>query len=109
MCDKPAAGAALHAANRSADAPVFRDATIDDLPRLLQIEAQFPGDRLSPRQFRHHLRRGARIRVVENAGHIVGYSLVLLRRRSSWKSITTPRRPTAVPTGDITITTAAQA
>ena len=35
--------------------PVLRDARLADLARLLELEALFPGDRLSSRQFRRHL------------------------------------------------------
>lgn len=58
-----------------------RDARPDDLPALLALEAQFPGDRLSARQFRHHLANpSARLRVLLADGRAAGYTLVLLRR-----------------------------
>jgi [ribosomal protein S18]-alanine N-acetyltransferase len=62
-----------------------RDARVDDLPALLALEADFPGDRLSPRQFRYHLRRpGSRLRVVEDAdGSLLGYGLLLHRADST--------------------------
>lgn len=59
----------------------LRDATLADLPALLALEAQFPGDRLSRRQLRHHLQHG-RIRVAEQAGGIAGYHLLLWRSGS---------------------------
>ncbi len=67
----------------SGSTPLLRDAHADDLPRLLQLEAMFPGDRLSVRQFRHHLRSPlARLRVLENEGTIQGYALLLMRSNS---------------------------
>ncbi|MBS7458819.1 GNAT family N-acetyltransferase [Coralloluteibacterium stylophorae] len=58
----------------------FRDARAGDLPALLAIEAQFPGDRMSARQFRHHLGNPrARLRVAEDRGEVVGTTLLLLR------------------------------
>lgn len=61
----------------------LRDATPADLPILLALEAGFPGDRLSARQYRHHLRNPrARLRVCEHEGRVVGSSLVLWRRGS---------------------------
>lgn len=60
-----------------------RDAAAGDLPRLLALEAMFSGDRLSPRQFRHHLASPrARLRVVERGGSVCAYALVLLRHGS---------------------------
>lgn len=56
----------------------IRAARDDDLPALLRIEAEFPGDRLSRRQFLYHLYSPrARVRVVEDGS---GYALLLLRR-----------------------------
>lgn len=61
----------------------LRDARPADLPALLALEARFPGDRLSARQFRHHLGNPrARLRVAVAGGAIRGYHLVLLRRGS---------------------------
>lgn len=61
-----------------------RDARPQDLPRLLQLEALFPGDRLAPRQFRRHLASPrARLRVALRDGVIVAYALTLLRRGSA--------------------------
>lgn len=54
-----------------------------DLPALLALESLFPGDRLTPRQLRHHLRNPrARLRVVADAGRLAGYALLLLRHGS---------------------------
>lgn len=61
----------------------LRAAVAADLPALLALEAQFPGDRLSPRQFRHHLTsRSARLWVAEAGGSLVGASLVFFRAGS---------------------------
>lgn len=62
----------------------LRDARAADLPQLVALEAGFPGDRLSPRQFRYHLRRsGSRLRVMTDSdGAVLGYGL-LLRRADS--------------------------
>ena len=66
---------------RPAVAIQARAATAADLPALLALEAEFPGDRLSPRQFRYHLASPrALLRVLEDAdGSVPGYGLVLLR------------------------------
>ena len=59
---------------------MLRDARPADLPLLLALEAQFPGDRMSPRQFRHHLRNpAATLRVLVEAGRVLGYALSLVR------------------------------
>ncbi|GGA79140.1 hypothetical protein GCM10011521_16720 [Arenimonas soli] len=61
----------------------LRTARPADLPGLLALEARFPGDRLSARQFRHHLGNPrARLRVAVAGGAVLGYHLVLLRRGS---------------------------
>ncbi len=65
----------------------LRPARDADLPALLALEAQFPGDRLSARQFRHHLGNArAALRVLEADGLVAGYHLVLNRRlsRRAW-------------------------
>ena len=60
---------------------MLRPARLDDLPALLALEAQFPGDRLGARQFRHHLGNpSAALRVLVENGRIAGYALVLMRR-----------------------------
>ena len=60
-----------------------RGATVDDLPALVRLEAQFPGDRLSARQLRFHLKQAdGRLRVIATGRHVVGYSLVLRRAGS---------------------------
>ncbi len=75
-----AAGEAMTGpAGRDRCTVAVRDAAVDDLPRLLEIEAGFPGDRLSRRQFVHHLRRGAPLRVIEDCGGVAGYYLLLRR------------------------------
>lgn len=63
--------------------PTLRDATTADLPALLALEAQFPGDRMSARQYRWHLRNpAARVRVADDAGVMAGASVLFLRRGS---------------------------
>lgn len=61
---------------------MIRPARLDDLPRLLDIEARcFPGDRLSRRGFRHLLTRAnARTLIAEAGGEAVGYAAVLFHR-----------------------------
>ncbi len=58
-----------------------------DLPGLCALEALFPGDRLSPRQLRHHLASAnAVLRVLALQGQISGYSLLLRHaRRPAWR------------------------
>lgn len=64
-------------------APTLRNATAADLPALLALESTFPGDRLSARQYRHHLRNPrARLRVAVADGRVSGSSLVLTRAGS---------------------------
>ena len=50
-----------------------------DLPELVRLEAQFPGDRLSPRQLRHHLGSPRAVWQVLALpdGRLLGYLLVL--------------------------------
>jgi len=61
----------------------LRNASLADLPRLLELEALFPGDRLSPRQMRRHLLGGRQVfRVAEDGDGLLGYALVFLRRGS---------------------------
>jgi ribosomal-protein-alanine acetyltransferase len=61
----------------------LRTASAADLPALLALEQTFPGDRMSARQFRHHLASPrARWRVAVAGGRLLGYALVLLRRDS---------------------------
>lgn len=77
---------------------MIRAATMADLPRLLEIEAQaFPLDRISRRSFRHLLTRANAVSLVEEAvderveegpagdeaGGLCGYVTVLFNRRSS--------------------------
>ena len=64
-----------------------RDAGPADLPALSGLEAQFPGDRLSRRQLRHHLSSPrAALRVLEGPSGLLGYSLLLNRRGSAlWR------------------------
>jgi [ribosomal protein S18]-alanine N-acetyltransferase len=61
----------------------IRPARPSDLPALLALESRFPGDRLSPRQMRHHLRNPrARLRVLSIQRQLAGYALLLLRSGS---------------------------
>jgi ribosomal-protein-alanine acetyltransferase len=61
----------------------LRPARAADLPALLALEQAFPGDRMSARQFRHHLASPRALwRVADAGGKLVGYALVLLRRGS---------------------------
>lgn len=67
-----------------------RAATLADLPRLLEIEAQaFPFDRISRRSFRHLLTRANAVSLVEeapvdvDAAGLCGYVTLLFNRRSS--------------------------
>lgn len=67
----------------AANAASLRTARPADLPALLALESRFPGDRLSPRQFRHHLRNPrARLRVLLHGAELAGYALLLLRAGS---------------------------
>ena len=61
-----------------------RNARPDDLPALLALEAQFPGDRLSARQFRRHLvSHSARLRVIDSGTTLAGYALLFRRHGST--------------------------
>lgn len=63
---------------------LLRTAVLTDLPELLRLEAQFVGDRLSVRQFRHHLKQpDQRLRVCSNGQGLLGYSLRLRRGGSA--------------------------
>lgn len=62
----------------------IRQAGIGDLAALVQLEEQFPSDRLSHASFRHLLRRGhAVVWVGESNGLLVGNAVVLYRRDTS--------------------------
>ena len=64
-------------------APTLRTARAADLPILQVLESLFPGDRLSPRQLRHHLNNPhAVMRVIETEYALAGYSLLLTRSGS---------------------------
>lgn len=61
----------------------IRSAQLRDLPALVALESRFPGDRLSSRQLRYHLRNPrARLRVLTHDRTVVGYALLLLRQTS---------------------------
>ncbi len=63
---------------------ILRTAVLTDLAELLRLEAQFVGDRLSVRQFRHHLKQpDQRLRVCGDGRGLQGYSLRLQRSDSS--------------------------
>ncbi|MBK9494128.1 MAG: GNAT family N-acetyltransferase [Xanthomonadales bacterium] len=64
--------------------PSLRNACLSDLPDLLALEAQFPGDRMPRRALRRAiLLPSARFRVIERQGALLGDALLLLRRDSS--------------------------
>jgi len=61
----------------------LRAAHAGDLPELLALEAQFPGDRMSARQFRRHLRSAsARMQVALRGDTPIGASLLFFRAGS---------------------------
>ena len=61
----------------------LRPAHVGDLPALLALEAQFPGDRMSARQFRRHLRSAtARVQVALCDEMLIGASLLFFRSGS---------------------------
>lgn len=61
----------------------IRPASLDDLQGLLELEALFPGDRLSKRSFRYLLLKGnADIHVCDSGGTMAGNAVVLYRRNS---------------------------
>lgn len=64
------------------DTLLVRDARSADLDALLALEqASFDGDRLSPRQYRHHLRSAsARLLIVEDGARLLGSAVLLFRR-----------------------------
>ena len=62
---------------------MIRPATPKDIDALLQLEAIFPGDRISRQSFRRLLKRdSASILVCEEDGEIIADSVVLYRRGS---------------------------
>lgn len=62
----------------------IRRAALADMDALLRLEAFFPGDRLSRRNFRHLLTQGhADLLVYERRGEIVGDAVLLYRRGQS--------------------------
>lgn len=66
-------------------APLIRNARLADVPVLTEIEARsFDDDRLSRRSFQHLLTRGHAVNlVVESAGRVAGYAIVLLHKGTS--------------------------
>ena len=82
----PAALACVEVPSRSVSARVrLRPARAADLPALLALERRaFRGDRLSARQFRHHLENpGAWFAVAGPPGAPLGMALVFFRRGST--------------------------
>lgn len=65
--------------------PRLRKAIDADLEDLLKLELRcFPGDRLSRRSFKRFLKAGPHeLAVIEDAGQIIGYSLLLYRTGTS--------------------------
>ncbi|MDP1697265.1 MAG: GNAT family N-acetyltransferase [Xanthomonadaceae bacterium] len=61
----------------------LRPAHAEDLPALLALEAQFPGDRMTARQFRRHLHSAsARFQVAQQGVAVIGASLLFFRSGS---------------------------
>lgn len=61
----------------------LRAARPDDLPALLDLERQFPGDRMSRRSLRRLLASPTALWILaDDLGALRGYALVLLRRGS---------------------------
>ena len=62
----------------------MRTGQLADLNQLRALEAGFPGDRLSLRQLRHHLRsRHAWLGVAADGTGVLGYALLLFRAGST--------------------------
>jgi ribosomal protein S18 acetylase RimI-like enzyme len=68
-----------------AEDPVIREATIDDIDALAELErTSFRGDVLSRRQFRYLLTRGNALTLVETRrGRLRGYLLLVFRSNST--------------------------
>ena len=63
---------------------IYRNATPSDVTPLSKLEAQlFSAENypISQRMFRYHVRRNRIIVAVSDEGEIIGYALVLLRKR----------------------------
>lgn len=61
----------------------IRLARTDDAPAILALEAQFPGDRLSPQSVRRLLRSAsARVWVAEHGGEVLGNLVLLVPQRT---------------------------
>lgn len=81
---------------------MIRAAGIEDLEALLALEAAFPGDRLSRRAIRHHLRSPLALLLVDDGagGHgLAGYVLLLRRRDSRWWRLYSLVRSSGAPSG----------
>jgi [ribosomal protein S18]-alanine N-acetyltransferase len=63
----------------------LRPAGLADLPALLALETEFPGDRMSAPAWRRLLRSPtAEVRVALDEGEVVGNCVLLFRRHSRW-------------------------
>lgn len=61
----------------------MRAARLADIAGILQLEALFPSDRMSPRSVKRFIRSaGARVLVAESDGHLLGNLVLLLRSGS---------------------------
>lgn len=82
LFDSPPVPASQSAIDRDPDLRI-RPARPDDASAILQLETQFPGDRMSARSVRRFLTvRSAHVWVAEQAGVVVG-NLIWLSRRGS--------------------------
>ncbi len=79
---------------------MIRRATAADLDELLLLEAQFAGDRLSRRAFRHHLSSPrALVSVAASDDGLLGYALLLRRADSRWWRLYSLVRAERAPAG----------
>lgn len=63
---------------------IYRNAALEDVTALSKLEAQlFSAENypISRRMFRYHIRRNRILVAVNDAGEVIGYALVLLRKR----------------------------
>lgn len=85
--------------------PGLRLARLLDLDRLVELEARFPGDRLSRRSLRRHLASPNAVVIVSEpvdsgtAGEVQGYALFLRSRRLSWWRLYSLVRALEAPPG----------
>lgn len=79
---------------------LVRPARPEDLDELLALEQRFPGDRLSRRGFRYHMRNPQALLLVrEDAGRVVGYAHLLRRAGSRWWRLYSIVRAADAPRG----------